>query len=155
MKAFCLPALLAAACAAAAVPLTASAAPPQYVEHRVPAGAAALPFSDAVAVGDTLYLAGHLGLDPGTGKAPADSGVEAHLVLDAVQHTLAAAGYRMDDLVSVTVYCTDLAHYEEFNAVYRGYFHGHYPARAFIGAGSLLRGARFEVQGVAVRSHAP
>ena len=60
----------------------------------------------------------------------------------------------MDDLVSVTVYCTDLSLYDGFNAVYRGYFHGQYPARAFIGVNQLVRGAHFEIAGVAVKSHA-
>ena len=68
-----------------------------------------------------------------------------------MQATLTAAGLTMDDLVSVTVYCTDLALYEAFNHTYASYFHGKYPARAFIGAARLLRGAHFEVQGVAVR----
>jgi 2-iminobutanoate/2-iminopropanoate deaminase len=57
----------------------------------------------------------------------------------------------MDDLVSVTVFCTDLSLYDSFNTVYSGYFHGHYPARAFIGASQLVRGAHFEVMGVAIR----
>jgi 2-iminobutanoate/2-iminopropanoate deaminase len=57
----------------------------------------------------------------------------------------------MDDLVSVTVYCTDLQLFDSFNAIYRGYFHGHYPARAFIGVAALLRGAHFEVAGIATK----
>ena len=57
----------------------------------------------------------------------------------------------MDDLVSVQIFCSDVAHYDAFNAVYRTYFEGDFPARAFIGAGTLLFDARFEVQGIAVR----
>jgi enamine deaminase RidA (YjgF/YER057c/UK114 family) len=57
----------------------------------------------------------------------------------------------MDDLVSVTVYCTDLKLYGAFNEVYKGYFHGNYPARAFIGASQLVLGAHFEVQGIAAK----
>ncbi len=110
------------------------------------------PFSNAVMVGGTFYVAGHLGLDPATGKAGSDAEAEARLVMDAVQQTLARAGLTTDDLVSVTVYCTDLDLYDKFNAVYRGYFHGHYPARAFIGVAKLVRGAHFEVAGVAARS---
>jgi len=126
-------------------------APRGYIEHHVPPGSAALPFSDAVLAGDTLYVAGHLGIDEHTGNAVADPAAEARAVMDAVKHTVEAAGLQMDDLVSVTVYCTDLALYDTFNAAYRGYFHGHYPARAFIGAAKLLRGAHFEVAGIAVR----
>lgn len=102
----------------------------------------------------TFYVAGHLGLDPATQKAPANLDTEAHLVLDAVSQTLKQAGLSMDDLVSVTVYCADLSLYDAFNTVYRSYFHGQYPARAFIGVNQLLRGAHFEVAGIAVKSRA-
>jgi 2-iminobutanoate/2-iminopropanoate deaminase len=130
----------------------AGAAPRSYVDHKVPQGSAQLPFSDAVLSGDTLYVAGHLGIDPHTGNAPTDPAAEARLVMEAVKRTIEAAGLTMDDLVAVTVYCTDLQLYDSFNAVYRSYFHGHYPARAFIGTDKLLRGGHFEVQGVAIKS---
>jgi enamine deaminase RidA (YjgF/YER057c/UK114 family) len=57
----------------------------------------------------------------------------------------------MDDLVSVQVFCSDVSHYDAFNKVYRTFFKKELPARAFLGSGRLLFGARFEVQGVAVR----
>jgi 2-iminobutanoate/2-iminopropanoate deaminase len=123
-----------------------------YYEHSFPPGSPALPFSDAVRTGDTLYVAGHIGIDPKTGNAAADPGAEARLVMEEVKATLARAGFGMDDFVSVTVYCTDLSLYDAFNAVYAGYFHRHHPARAFIGVARLVRGARFEVQGVAVKA---
>ena len=110
-----------------------------------------LPFSDGVLAGNTLYLAGKLGIDPATGKAAADVDQEIRLLLDAVKKTLAAAEMTMDDLVSVQVFCPDLTLYEKFNEIYRTYFTKNFPARAFIGSGPLLRGARFEVQGIAVR----
>lgn len=145
---------LLSATASAILGLASAQAAPQYFVHAVPPNAKALPFSDAVRAGDTLYVAGHLGLDPQTGQAPADTAVEAKLVLDGVQATLQAAGLTMDDLVSVTVYCTDLALYDSFNSVYASYFHGKYPARALIGAATLLRGGHFEVQGIAVKAGA-
>lgn len=123
----------------------------QYFEQAPSPTGTALPFSEAVMVGDTLYVAGHIGLDPKTQKAPDNIDVEAHAVMDAVKHTLETAGLQMDDLVSVTIYCTDLELYDAFNAVYRGYFHGHYPARAFIGVSRLVRGAHFEIAGVAAK----
>jgi 2-iminobutanoate/2-iminopropanoate deaminase len=115
---------------------------------------AALPFSDAVWAGDTLYVAGNIGLDSKTGQAPADAALEAKLVMDAVKGTVERAGLTMDDVVSVTIYCTDLALYDTFNTAYRGYFHGHFPARAFIGVASILRNGHFEVQAIAVRGPA-
>ena len=110
-----------------------------------------LPFSDAVMVGNTLYLAGKIGIDPATGKPPQDVEQEIRLVLDGIKKTLAAAEMAMDDLVSVQVFCPDLSLYDKFNEIYRTYFTKNFPARAFIGSGPLLRGGRFEVQGIATR----
>jgi 2-iminobutanoate/2-iminopropanoate deaminase len=115
----------------------------------------AAPFSNGVMVDGTFYVGGHLGVDPATGKVPPDADAEARLVLDAVKLSLERAGLTMADLVSVTVYCTDLDLYDKFNAVYRSYFHDHYPARAFIAVAKLVRGARFEIAGVAVKPAKP
>ncbi len=127
-----------------------------YVPAPAPAGnGPAAPYSQGILVGGTFYVAGHVGTDPATQKAPANVDTEAHLVLDAVKQTLAASGLSMDDLVSVTVYCTDLSLYDGFNAIYRTYFHGQYPTRAFIGVSSLVRGAHFEIAGIAVAPPRP
>jgi 2-iminobutanoate/2-iminopropanoate deaminase len=109
------------------------------------------PFSSAILAGDTLYLAGNIGLDPKTGKAPEKIEDEIKLLLDSYKATLAQAGMTMDDLVYVHVFGTDLAYYDKFNAAYKTYFSKDFPARAFIGAGSLLRGGHFEMQAIAVK----
>ena len=109
------------------------------------------PFSDGVLVGNTFYLAGRLGIDPKTSEVPKDVEQEARLILDGVKAALGEVGMTMNHLVSVQVFCSDLAQYETFNKVYRTYFGETFPARAFIGSGPLLRGARFEMQGIAVR----
>lgn len=123
------------------------------VMKRATPAAANAPFSEAVLVGDTLYVGGHIGLDPATGKPGTTPEDEARLVMESVKHTIEAAGLTMDDLVSVQVYCSDVSFYDAFNGVYRTYFHGDYPARAFLGSGKLLFGARYEVMGLAVRKH--
>ena len=110
-----------------------------------------LPFSDGVLAGNTLYLAGRLGLDAKTGKVPEDVDAEIRIILDGMKSTLQAAGMSMDDLVSVQVFSPRLDLYDQFNAVYRTYFSKNFPARAFIGSGPLLRNARFEVLGIAVK----
>jgi len=120
----------------------------------LPGRPALLPFSDAVLAGDTLYLAGRIGLDPKTGSPPNPTEEEARLVLDGVRGALAAASMTMDDLVYVQVFCSDVSLFERFNAVYRGYFGAELPARAFLGSGPLLFGARFEAQGIAARRDA-
>ena len=111
----------------------------------------ALPFSEGVLVGNTLYIAGHIGLDTKTGMPPASAEEEARLVMEGIKQTVEMAGLTMDDVVSIQVFCTDLKFYETFNGVYKTYFHGDYPARAFVGAGSLLRGGKYEVLGIAVK----
>jgi 2-iminobutanoate/2-iminopropanoate deaminase len=131
--------------------MTAGAADRRYIVKPRPADAKALPFSDGVLVGDTLYIAGNIGLDPKTGQAPADAEEEVHLVMDGVKQTVELAGMKMDDVVSLQIFCTDLKYYETFNAVYKTYFHGDFPARAFIGTDKLLRGGRYEVMGIAIK----
>jgi 2-iminobutanoate/2-iminopropanoate deaminase len=118
--------------------------------RTLPPGMAQLPFSDAVRVGDTLYVAGRLGVDRATGKPPADPADEARAVMNDVRAVLAAAGMTPDDLVNVTIFAPDVSHFAAFNAVYVTYFSGPLPARAFIGSGPLLFGCRFEVTGIAV-----
>ena len=102
--------------------------------------------------GDTLYVAGTTDSDRTTGKPAPDATTGAVMVLNNIKHTVEAAGLTMDDLVWVQVFASDLANFGAFNAVYRTYFKGPMPARAFIGAGSLLGGAHYEVMGIAVRS---
>lgn len=106
-------------------------------------------FSDSILVGDTLYLAGRLGLE--AGQPPATAAAEARHVLDGIQSVLAEAGMTMDNLVQVQVFCSDVSLYGEFNEVYQEYFGDRPPVRAFLGSGDLLFGARFEVMGIAVR----
>ena len=109
------------------------------------------PFSDGVLVGNTLYLAGRLGIDPKTNQIPSDIEQEARLMLDGFKAVLGQAGMTMDDLVTVTLYCPDVTLFEKFNGVYRSYYKKDFPARAFIGSGPLLRGAHFEIQGIAAK----
>lgn len=123
----------------------------KYIVSPRPADAKTLPFSDGVLVGNTLYIAGHIGIDPKTGQAPADPEQEARLVMDGIKKTVESAGLTMNDLVTLQVFCTDLKFYETFNAVYKTYFHGDYPARAFIGVDKLLRGGKYEVLGIAIK----
>jgi 2-iminobutanoate/2-iminopropanoate deaminase len=126
-------------------------AAPVRKQINLPGRAVAAPFSDAVLVGDTLYLAGRLGLDPATRRPPESPEAEARLLLDQFVAVLAEAQMTMDDLVSVQVFCSDVALFDTWNRVYPGYFGKDLPARAFIGSGPLLFGARFEMQAVAVR----
>ncbi len=130
-----------------AVLLSSCTTPRQYF----PALGTNLPFSSAVLAGNTLYVSGHLGLDPETGQAPADPKVEVELMLNAFATTLKRAGMSMNNLVQAQVYCSDVALYTMFNTAYRKRFQSRFPTRAFVGSGKLLRGCRFEMLGIATR----
>ena len=109
------------------------------------------PYSNAVLAGDTLYLAGAIGIDPKTGAPPPKIEDEVRIVMESMKTRLEMVGMSMDDLVMVEVHCPDLSLYGQFNDVYRTYFDKHFPARAFLGSGPLLLGGHFEVTGIAVR----
>jgi 2-iminobutanoate/2-iminopropanoate deaminase len=147
--------ILIAALALCALPALASAAPASVSPARHFPAAPNAAYSAAVEQGNTLYISGTAdGRDPDTGKPPVDATIGAKVVMNNVKKILESAGYTMDDLVWVQIFTTDLKYYGDFNAVYRTYFKGPLPARAFIGAGSLLGDAHFEVMGMAVKGSA-
>ena len=143
-----LPALLALASLS---PLTAEA---QQPTSMTASQVARLPFTNGLPVGDSVYVSGHLGVDPAVGKPSDNPEEEAKKVLDAVEAPLKQQGLGMDDLVYVEIFCTDLKLYTAFNKVYGSMFHKTYPARAFIGVKELLFNAHFEVMGIAVKNAA-
>lgn len=123
-------------------------------QHRflnVPGRSDNNPYSNAVLVGDTLYLAGDIGIDPQTGAPPAEVKDEVRILMNNLKARLEMVDMSMDDLVMVNIHCPDLSLYGEFNEVYRSYFTDHFPARAFLGSGPLLLGGHFEMTAIAVR----
>jgi 2-iminobutanoate/2-iminopropanoate deaminase len=136
----------------AAVLLAASAAvSAQSPAPGVPAGA---PLRPAVHAGNTLYISGSLDRDP-SGKVGSTPEESAKFVLDNIKKELEDAGYTMDDLVQVQIFCTDLSYFQAFNPIYKSYFKDQtkLPARAFLGVKELLGGGHFEVMGIAVKGH--
>lgn len=119
---------------------------------KLAGGPVSAPFSDGILAGNTLYLAGRIGVDPKTGKVPEKIEDEIKFLLDGEKEVLAQAGMTFDDLVYVQIACTDLSLFQKFNPIYASYFSTKdYPAREFIGAGSLLIGGHFELQAIAVK----
>jgi 2-iminobutanoate/2-iminopropanoate deaminase len=118
---------------------------------NLPNRPAGLPFSDAVLVGNTLYISGRIGLDTATGMVPESVDAELGLLFDGFHAVLREAGMTMDDLVCVQVYSPDVSLWQKFNAVYVKFFSREFPARAFLGSGKLLFDGRFEMLGVAVK----
>jgi len=132
------------------MPMQDAAPTVEFVNARsAAAGEGVLPFSGAVWVDNTFYVSGMLGLEGG--QVPETAEQEATNVLDGVKGVLEGEGLTMDDLVVVQVFASDVADYDAFNSVYRTYFTGDFPARAFLGSGPLLFGMRFEMQAIAVR----
>jgi 2-iminobutanoate/2-iminopropanoate deaminase len=129
--------------------MSSNATPRRYI--NLPGRSASLPFSDAVLDNDTLYISGRIGIDPSSGLAPSDVGEELRLLFDGFDGVLSAAGMTWDDLVSVQIFAPDVSLWDRFNAEYVKHFYGHFPARAFLGSGPLLKGGRFEMMGVAVK----
>lgn len=108
-------------------------------------------FSGAVMTGNTLYVAGMTDSDPATNAISPDAKVAARIVLTKIQNQIQKTGLTMDDLVWVQIFASDLKDYAAFNEVYRTFFKGPLPARAFLGTNALLGGAHFEVMGIAVK----
>jgi enamine deaminase RidA (YjgF/YER057c/UK114 family) len=117
---------------------------------NLPGKTISAPFSDAILAGNTLYMAGRIGLDK-DGKAPDKIEDEIKLLLDGEKDVLRQAGMTMDDLVYVQISCTDLKLFDTFNPIYKTYFTKDFPAREFVGAAAILRGGHFEMQAIAVK----
>lgn len=105
-------------------------------------------YSQAVRCGDTVYLAGQIGLDPATMQLA--NGIEAQVVrvFENLKAVAAAAGGTLGDAAKLTVYLTDLEYFALVNRVMAGYFTEPYPARAAVGVASLPRGALVEIDAV-------
>jgi reactive intermediate/imine deaminase len=110
-----------------------------------------LPFSEAVRVGDLLFVSGQIGNKPGMLELVAGGmEAEARQTLDNIKAILERHGTSMDSVVKCTVYLTDMSEWPAFNAIYGEYFPGPKPARAAAGASALALGARVEVECIAV-----
>ena len=116
------------------------------------APAAIGPYSQAVRVGDRLYLSGQLGLDPATGKL-AGEGFEAQArqALENQRAILETAGFSLKDVVQCQVFLTDMNHYPAFNAIYKEYFDKDFPARAVLEVSRIPADGLVEIMMVAVR----
>ena len=108
---------------------------------------AGVPLSEAVRVGDTLYLSGQIGIQPGTLKlVPGGIGAESRQAMNNIKTSLEAHGYAMSDIVKCTVMLADIAKWGEFNEVYKTFFSGHFPARSAMGVSGLAIGAQVEIE---------
>ena len=109
-------------------------------------------YSQAIRTGDTVYLSGQIGLDPETMQMAEGIEAQAHRVFQNLRAVAEAAGGRLDDMVKLTVYLTDLVHFPRINEIMAGYFSRPYPARAAVGVAGLPRNAMVEIEAVMVLS---
>ena len=117
------------------------------------APAAIGPYSQAVEQNGVVYCSGQIGLDPASGQLVAGGTVaEAERVLQNLSAVLAAAGLGFEHVVKATIYLVDLADFTTVNEIYGRFVRQPYPARATVGVAALPRGARVEIDAVAVRS---
>ena len=111
----------------------------------------ALPFSEAVRVGRTLYLSGQIGTVAGKVElAPGGIGPETRQTLDNIEAVLARAGAGLSDVVKCTVFLADIAEWPAMNEVYVQYFESPYPARSAVAGSGLALDARVEIECIAV-----
>jgi 2-iminobutanoate/2-iminopropanoate deaminase len=116
------------------------------------APAAIGPYSQAVLVGDQLFLSGQIGIDPATGEmVPGGVEPETRQVLSNATAVLAAAGFGTADVVQCTVFLADLDDYAAVNRIYGEVFADAPPARAAVEVARLPRDARVEIMMIAVR----
>ena len=104
-------------------------------------------YSQAVRVGNTIWVSGQIPLDPKTKElVKGDMEAQVRRVLENLKAIVLAAGASLDDVVKATVFLTDLSHFGLVNTVMAEYFREPYPARAAVGVASLPRGAQVEVE---------
>ena len=117
------------------------------------APAAIGPYSQAVRVGDTVYLSGQIPLDPGSGEV-IDGDFEAltRQVFDNLAAVAEAAGGSLNDVVKLNIFLTDLSHFQTVNRIMAEYFREPYPARAAVQVAALPKGVPVEMDGVLVLS---
>jgi len=108
------------------------------------------PYSQAVKVGDTMYLSGQVPLDPATGELiDGDIDAMARRIFDNLAAVMAAAGGSLADIVKLTIYLVDLNDFAKVNAVMAEYFQEPYPSRATVAIAGLPKGAPVEVEAIA------
>ncbi len=109
------------------------------------------PYSQAVRHGNLIFCSGQIGLDPAIGQlVPGGVEAETRQVLLNLAAVLAAAGVTTDAVVRTTIYLVDLGDFTRVNEIYGAYFSEPYPARATVGVSELPRGARIEIDAVAI-----
>ncbi len=129
----------------ASEPAMPQAAEPE-VEYLNPPGAEGRPFTEAVRVGNMLYLSGKIGSVPGQGLVEGGIQPETRQVMENIKDALERYGSSMNQVVKCTVFLADIAEWSAMNEVYVTFFLEHRPARSALGSSGLAIGARVEIE---------
>jgi reactive intermediate/imine deaminase len=116
------------------------------------APAAIGPYSQAVRVGDLVFMSGQIGLDPTTGMLVEGIDAQTHQIFLNMRAVAEAAGATLDEIVKLTVFVVDLGDFAKVNEIMQSYFKAPYPARSTVEVAGLPRGARVEVEGILART---
>ena len=120
--------------------------------HTENAPVAIGPYSQAVQAGNTIYVSGQIPIDPAVGElVPGGIEEQTRRSLTNISNILSAAGYSMQDVVKTTVLLADIADFAAMNAVYAEFFTEPYPARAAFQAAAIPKGAKVEIECIAVK----
>ena len=116
------------------------------------APAAIGPYSQAIKAGNTVYVSGQLPINPATGEF-AEGGIKELTAqsLTNMKAILAEAGLTLDNVVKTTVFLADMADFAEMNEVYAQFFQAPFPGRSAVAVKTLPKGARVEIECIAVR----
>ena len=127
-----------------------SAGSPKEIQFFVNERMKELPFSEAVRVGNMLYLSGQIGIDSSMKLVQGGIAAETRQTMENIKATLKRCGSTLDQVVKVTVMLADIGEWSEMNEVYVQYFSRPLPARSALGASGLAMGARVEIECLAV-----
>ncbi len=120
--------------------------------HTANAPQAIGPYSQAVQVGNMLFLSGQIAINPQLGELEMkDITVETHRVMKNIAAVLEAADYSLDHVVKTTIFLSNMNHFQEVNGVYASYFKESYPARETVAVAGLPKNVNVEISMIAIK----
>jgi 2-iminobutanoate/2-iminopropanoate deaminase len=123
---------------------------PRQIIHTENAPAAVGPYSQAVKIGNLVYTAGQIGINPATGEMQEGLEAQARQVMANLQAVLEAAGAGFDTVVKTTIFITDMADFGVINGIYGAFFPQQPPARSTVAVAQLPLGALVEIEAIAL-----
>lgn len=107
------------------------------------------PYSQAIEVGNLLFISGQIPVDPSTGKVAGEVKEQARQSLTNLSNIIKEAGYTMNDVVKTTVFLENIADFSAVNEVYATFFEGDFPARSAVSVKALPKGVKLEIEAIA------